>query len=235
VAEQPRLLHFHKHVILLDMGEASLNKSTNELIIHSILYFYGNAADAALASRIAQDIMDHWNEPRGVVKIKQLWYAVKFHIEGIYDAALAPETVWYNDDPRLNFFRVEDYAAGDISFVDGLNSNTGYFKKANLVQTSTTAAHEYGHTIGLDHPAILDIRGKGAPGIMYPRGTLVDPPFQYDPNAQAGKPGGTLNPVHRRVLQSDINDLGLHRLSFNEQGKATVGAFSSFYHQEHVL
>lgn len=82
----------------------------------------------------------------------------------------------------------------NISFVDGLNSNTGYFLLDNLLNGSTTAAHEFGHTLGLDHPHNLDIRGKGVPGIMYPRGTIVDPPYQYDPNAAPGKPGGTMNP-----------------------------------------
>ena len=45
----------------------------------------------------------------------------------------------------------------------------------NLKQTSTTAAHEYGHTIGLVHPDVLDLRGGRELGIMYPRGTICDP------------------------------------------------------------
>lgn len=216
------------------MGEAGLNKSAGELVITSIFYFYGEAADAGLATQIANDIAQHWNEPRGSVRIRNDWYNVLFRIEGFYEPALPPEKVWYNDDPRLNFFRIEEFVIGDISFVDGLNSNTGYFKKANLLQTSTTAAHEYGHTLGLPHPEDLDIRGRSTPGIMYPRGTLCDPQFQYDPHAEPGKPGGTLNPWYRKVLQSDIEDLKLHRLSFNEQGKAVVGGFTSLYHQKHI-
>ncbi len=97
---------------------------------------------------------------------------------------LKPETVWYNDDPKLNFFRVEDYATGNISFVDAIGSNTGYLKLDNLLQTSTTIAHEYGHTLGCVHPQILDIRGGLEPAIMYPRGTICDPSLQYDPNAK---------------------------------------------------
>lgn len=226
-----RLLHY----IALSMGEASINKATGELIITSIIYIYGDAADASLAQQVAEGISQHWNEPRARARIRGELYTVRFNIEAIYDAALKPETVWYNDDPRLNFFRIEEFVIGDISFVDGLSSNTGYFKRANLVQTSTTAAHEYGHTLGLPHPEDLDIRGRPVPGIMYPRGTLCDPPFQYDPNAGAGKPGGTLDPRHRKVLQSDIDDLKLSRLSFNERGIAVVGGFTSLYHQKHVV
>jgi len=217
------------------MGEVSLYRSSRELVITSILYFYGDAADAALAQQVANDISRHWNEPHARVSIRNEMYAVRFHIEGIYEPELKPETVWYNDDPRLNFFRIEAFASGNISFVDGLGCNTGYFKKDNLLQTSTTAAHEYGHTLGLEHPENLDIRGQSMPGIMYPRGTICDPAYQYDPKAPAGQTGGTLNPVHRRVLQSDIDDLRLHRLSFNEKGMAIVGGFSSFYHAKHIM
>ena len=217
------------------MGEASIHKSTQELLITAMLYFYGDAADALLAARVAADIEQHWNEPQGRVRIRSDWYSVRFRIEGIYEPALQPETVWYNDNPRYNYFRIEEFASGNISFVDGLGSNTGYFKRDNLSQTSTTAAHEFGHTLGLPHPDDLDIRGRAAPGIMYPRGTLVDPLYQYDPNAPAGQPGGTMNPIHRKVLQGDIDDLGLHRLHFNERGLAIVGGFSSLYHEKHVM
>ena len=100
-----------------------------------------------------------------------------------------------------NYFRVEEFSESHISFVDGIGSNTGYFKLDNLLNNSTTAAHEFGHTLGLLHPEHLDIRGKGAPGIMYPRGTIVDPHFQYDPDAEPAATGGTMNPFHRKVLQ----------------------------------
>ncbi len=217
------------------MGEATLHSAARELVITSILYLYGDAADATIAAQVANDISKHWNEPQSKVKIRNEWYTVRFQIEGIYEPQLKPETVWYNDDPRLNFFRIEEFAMGNISFVDGLGSNTGYFKRDNLLQTSTTAAHEYGHTLGLEHPDVLDIRGQDIPGIMYPRGTICDPMFQYDPQAPAGQTGGTLNPLHRRVLQSDIDDLRLHRLSFDERGSAIVGGFSSLYHAKHKM
>jgi hypothetical protein len=84
----------------------------------------------------------------------------------------------------------------------------------------------------LDHPDDLDLRGKGVPGIMYPRGTLVDPQYQYDPAIPAGSKGGTMHPMYRKVLRNDINKLKLHRLNF-ENGKAILGEFTNVWHQDH--
>ena len=141
-----------------------------------------------------------------------------------------------NTDPKNNYFRIEDFVHGNISFVDGLGCNSGYFLKENLYPGSTTAAHEYGHTLGLPHPANLDIRGQGVPGIMYPRGTLVDAPYQYNPAARSGDNtnGGTMNPVHRRVLQEDIAALRLPKASYNEEGIAIIGEFTSLWHPDHA-
>jgi hypothetical protein len=215
------------------MGEASLDPSNAILTIHSSIIIYGDAADQTLAQQMADDIAFIWNEPKAIIKIKNQDYLLRFQIEGSYQPDLLPETVWYNDNPRLNFFRIEEFSNLDISFVDGLGCNTGYFKLANLKQTSTTSAHEYGHTLGLEHPTHLDIRGKGTPGIMFPRGTICDPQYQYDPNATPGAKGGTLDPQWRRVLLADVEDLKLNKLSFDENGKAVVGGFSSLYHSKH--
>jgi hypothetical protein len=217
------------------MGEAELHKRAHQLIITSIFYFYGEYASSDIGLKITDDISIHWNEPKAQVIIKNEVYDLIFKIEGIYQPDLKPESVWYNDNPRLNFFRIEEYAADNISFVDGIGSNTGYFKLDNLLQTSTTAAHEYGHTLGLVHPQKLDIRGEGVPGMMYPRGTICDPQFQYDSAAEAGKPGGTLNPHYRKVQVPEIDDLKLHKLFFNDENRAIVGEFSSLYHEKHTI
>lgn len=221
------------------MGEAELQPGKNLLIIHASIIIYGDAANDALAMQVAKDIEDYWNETEGKVRISEGWftkktYRVQFNIQGRYDNGLTAQMIFENTNPRNNYFRIEEFAHGNISFVDGLNSNTGYFKLQNLLDNSSTAAHEFGHTLGLEHPHYLDIRGQGTPGIMYPRGTWVDPEFQYYPEVAPGEDGGTLNPFARKVLQKDIDNLRLHDLNFNENALAMLGGFSSVWHDKHL-
>lgn len=214
------------------MGEAEIDAFHHTITIRSNIITYGHAADEKLTASIREEIETMWNEPKGTITIKGSAFFVNFRIDAQLKPLLDAEEVYRNTDPRNNYFRIEEYAHGNISFVDGLGCNSGYFKVENLYAGSTTAAHEYGHTLGLDHPADLDYRGKGAPGIMYPRGTLVDPPFQYDPTKPAGVKGGTMHPIYRKVLPSDISLLRLERLRFKNE-KAVVGEFTNVFHLNH--
>ena len=213
------------------MGEVEIISGKGLLVIHASLFFYGRAATEEVSRQIAEDIAQHWNQPGSRVQLRQQLYLLHFAMEGIFAPWLTPPMVYENTNPRNNYFRIENESPVEVSFVDGVGCNTGYFKLANLFQTSTTAAHEYGHSIGLQHPANLDIRGKGIPGIMYPRGTIVDQPYQYNPVAQLGEPGSTINPHTRKVMQQDIDRLQLHKLSFNQLGFAVLGDFTSVWHQ----
>jgi hypothetical protein len=213
------------------MGEAEI--TLNEvIIIHSHIITYGKVADDILTERIRDEIETMWNEPNGKVTIQGDSFRVVFRITAEIKREVSELEVLQNTDPRINYFRIEEYVNGNISFVDGIGCNTGHFKFENLYEGSTTAAHEYGHTLGLEHPKLLDLRGKGVPGIMYPRGTLVDPQFQYDPSKPAGTQGGTMHPMYRKVFQQDIEQLKLHRLSFQNK-KAIIGEFTNVYHWSH--
>jgi hypothetical protein len=215
------------------MGSAELDIHHRQLFIYSNIIIYGNAASPGIAELIRDEIETMWNEPGASVRFGSLMLGVVFKIHAWYQPGITPPDIFQNLDPKNNYFRIEEFAHGNISFVDGLNCNSGYFKLENLYKGSTTAAHEYGHTIGLNHPKNMDIRGQGVPGIMYPRGTLVDPQFQYDPSKPAGVTGGTMHPMYRKVKLGDIEALKLHRLDFHH-GKAILGEFTNVWHEDHA-
>jgi hypothetical protein len=214
------------------MGELELDTGTGRLIFRANIITYGNAADDVVTERIRSEIEDMWNEPQTMVSINDQLLELVFSIQAELARDIDPYVVVSNAEPRNNYFRIEERSFHNISFVDGLGCNTGYFQYDNLYEGSTTAAHEFGHSLGLEHPDDLDYRGYGVPGIMYPRGTLVDPPFQYDPNIEAGLPGGTMHPKFRKVRIEDIQTLKLHRLRFMNS-KAVLGEFTNVYHEAH--
>jgi len=214
------------------MGEAEIRLEERAIIIRSHIITYGSKADEVLTERIRAEIESMWNEPAAYCQVNQIPLQVIFRISAELKNDIDQLEVLQNTDPLNNYFRIESFVHGNISFVDGLGSNTGYFLHENLYEGSTTAAHEYGHTLGLDHPSYLDIRGQGVPGIMYPRGTLVDPPYQYDPSKPAGVTGGTMHPMYRRVRKEDVDSLKLSKLRF-QNNKAIVGGFTNIYHWNH--
>jgi len=214
------------------MGEVEIDSIGRTIIISSHIITYGSEATEEVTERMRREIETMWNEPNAFIYLLNDSYKIIFQITAETRKNISELEILQNTDSRNNYFRIEKFAHGSISFVDGLGCNSGYFLLENLYEGSTTAAHEYGHTIGLDHPDELDIRGEGVPGIMYPRGTLVDPQFQYDPAIPAGMKGGTMHPMYRKVRQKDIESLKLNKLRFINNN-AIIGTFTNVYHWSH--
>jgi hypothetical protein len=223
-----------------ESGEVTINKKTKTITVSSKMIFYGKESSAALAKSTAKDVQNKWNEANGKVIIKGVTYKVKFAIIGEHKPDLTPDEIAKNTDIKNNYIRVENKNNLDVSYMDGAEgANTGYYLLPNIIKDgSSTEGHEMGHGYGMfsenpdGHPVKKDIRGKGQPGIMNSRGTVVDPAYQYNPDAKAGSNGGTINPDKRKVTQNDIDELGLDKLKFDNKGTAKLGKLTDEYHND---
>lgn len=217
-------------------GEVTIDKAAKTLTITSHMIFYGSESSPELAKQTARDVENKWNETCHSVMIDGVSYQVQFRITGEHRPDITPDEIARNTDIKNNYIRVEAENRGGISnHTHG--GNDGYYLTRNITKDgSSTEGHEMGHGWGLwpepnrdGHPLESDLRGKGQPGIMYARGTLVDPQYQYDPDARAGARGGTINPDKRKVLQTDVDALGLDKLKFDSSGKAKLGRLTNRY------
>ena len=213
---------------------ALLLSKQNILQIQARLVFYGSEATPEAAQAIVQEINRMYNEPEAEVMVAEKPYRVWFVIEyALLSLEESVRLIVINEDHQNNFIRLEKENIITRSFMGfGLGDNAGHWIVSDQLGQSTTAAHEFGHGLGLDHPARLDYRGSGSPPpIMAPRGTLVDPPYQWEPAAKAGERDGTMNPMYRRVSVEEIEQI-VRNLTFQPDGRALLGRLSNNFFDE---
>jgi hypothetical protein len=223
------------------LEDANVYKDETEQTITIVteLYLYGSIATQDLADRIANNIARLWNGPEVILQLDEVEYAIHFQVAGFYTDSPRP-LLRANQDFKKFFIRLEaqtDNPLGGISYMDGLHCNTGFFRLDNVAyEGATTEAHEIGHGWGLvpgtpdGHPINLNLIGKGQPGIMYPRGTLVDRQYQWNPTVGPGEYGGTLKPDKRVVTVDDVAMLGLDALPYDPQGRGFLGGLTNILH-----
>ncbi|MEI7587239.1 hypothetical protein [Runella sp.] len=209
------------------------NKQSKIVTISAKLIFYGTQATKELAQKIVAEIRDMYHEPKASVNLDKEVYNVHMRID--YEVVSFNEVIelaFKNTNFRYNFIRLEAQNHVTRSFMGlGLGDNVGHWITTDNLGESTTAAHEFGHALGLDHPNLIDFRGLGNPGIMAPRGTIVDAHLQWNPAVAVGEYGGTLKPFHRRVQAYEIEAI-FEGLVFDNNGYAEIGHLSNLLFTE---
>lgn len=216
------------------MSALAIRHEQNKTVTLSAkLIFYGTRATDELAQKIAAEIHAMYLEPKAFILLNEQAYEFRLTIdcEVVTFDDVIPRA-YQNTDFRYNFIRLEAHNQVTRSFMGfGLGDNVGHWITSDNLGQSTTAAHEFGHALGLDHPERIDFRGAGNPGIMAPRGTLVDAHLQWNPLVAAGEYGGTLNPLHRRVQAYEIEAI-FNGIVFDANGYAEIGYLSNVLFSE---
>lgn len=183
-----------------------LDTENNILRVQAKIYFYGKYAENTLGEKIIKEINDFWNAPQTRYAINNVNFNVNFEVaQACISLEEAASLMATNTNYAVNFVRIEDKNVSERSMMGyGLGDNSGHWIITDKLGESTTAAHEFGHAFGLPHPDQIDYRNTGLPPIMAPRGTIVDAVFQWNPLADAGMPGGTMMPAHRRVRTEEV-------------------------------
>lgn len=200
-----------------------------ELKVIARMVYSGAGLTDANATASTDEISRMWNETMTEITLKKRklslkgkTYKVVFEIDYVM-----PGAVLKNEEScAYNFIQILNMTdAGDRSYYEGLGSRNGVFYTSDELGTSTTAAHEFGHGLMLDHNS-QDQRAAAVPGIMFARGTLVRAEYQWDPNAQSGAAGGTIRPHNRRVRSEDIKAIPFAKVKFNASGLGCLGSGS---------
>ncbi len=184
----------------------NFDKENKTVVVQAQIYFYGKYAENTLGDKIIKEINTFWNAPQTEYFLEGITYKVNFEIsQSCVSINQAAELMASNTSFAINFVRIEDKNVSERSMMGyGLGDNSGHWIITDKLGESTTAAHEFGHAFGLPHPEQIDFRNTGLPPIMAPRGTIVDPVYQWNPLADAGMPGGTMMPAHRRVRNEEV-------------------------------
>lgn len=137
------------------------DEANKTLTVRSHFYFYG-LIDQNLSRNIAAEINEVWNAPHHQIILNKVSYDLIFKITSSVVDIDDARDISYLSNPMNNFVRIMEKANSSItsSFMVG-HTNSGVWLLSNQLGINKTAAHEFGHCLGLDHPAGDHYEGIG--------------------------------------------------------------------------
>lgn len=218
---------------------AFIKPDEKALVVSAKLWFYGTFATPEIVNKIVDEISSQYNEAQGKIQVKQAdgsiaSYLIRFEIDSaIVTVDEVFDLVQSNTDYRNNYIRIEQENILKRSFMGNeLGGNIGHWLTSDNLGESTTAAHEFGHSLGLDHPADVDLRDRESPPpMMAPRGTLVKSRFQWNPTVNAGEFGGTMKPIYRKVCAEEVVQI-FKGQTFSVDGTLNLGILTNLVYDE---
>jgi hypothetical protein len=180
------------------------DEANKTLTVRSHFYFYG-LIDETLSKNVAQEINDVWNAHHHQIILNKVSYKLLFKITASVVDIDEARDISYLSNPINNFVRIIEKANTSItsSFMVG-HTNSGVWLLSGQLGVNKTAAHEYGHSLGLDHPE--GDHYEGIPRIML---------TQFY--------GRNLNLKDREVLKVDIAELKI------KSDSNTLGEFTNTF------
>ncbi len=199
-------------------GEPVFDEKNKTVTINSTFLVYGSGAKD-YAKQFANNVKEMWNAAGGKITVDGKEYTAKFNISyTVASEGTAKELASGNKDPKLNFVRIE--TVNDPSNVgkgDTKGGSNSFFINTKQLDEkgSTTSAHEYGHSLGLDGHTSTDNYMSGQPDIMTTKATLVDKEFSTNPPTPSpnGQQGYRLDTQYRKVLQNNLDGININRAS----------------------
>jgi hypothetical protein len=205
------------------------NTVESKLTLRSHLYLYGQV-DELLATQIADEINLVWNENNHKVEIDQKLYQLIVRVTtSVVSVNQAIAFARLNPLALNNFIRINSFPNDSIPvpFILG-NTNSGIWISSFNLGKSTTAAHEYGHSLGLNHPLDEGLH-MGTPRLMITDYYPVEAKYWLNPNAFSGDELARLDLNNRQLTKADVRELGLEKLNFDQQETSTIGKYDFIF------
>ena len=234
------ILFFHVQNVY-SSAEISINVSQKIISIDVDINFYGNLGTSG--AKIAEnEILKSWVLPKHQFPKNSNFpnYLLKINlITKILTDFQAKSLLAINNDFKQNFIRLE---LGDLkseSFILSNGNNGGVWYMGAGIGKTKTAAHEFGHILGLGHLTPNDQRGFGNTiSIMSTKLTEVDLEAQ-NKNLNQTIFGfyQKCNISKRKVTDGDLVNLAnvIKKYSQGKFHKISLGLIPNFYYDENAI